>query len=299
LWQPNPFVKIGGLKWAEKAAKAGLSVATCYRQVLPLMCSASRLLCRALIVSMILVLLAGNAQATDFYELQIYTVDTAPEGQLFFEVHSNSVVAATGESSKNNLPLYQFHNTFEFTYGLLPFVEIGQYICTSRFPNDGYQYAGGRSKVHFGIPLTESWPVQFGGNIEFQYMRRAAVNDPLNVEFMPIVQASFWGFFFAANPAIEKQFSGPGTHAGLSFEPQAQLSYRFHREWSWFEPSLEYFGEQGPFTNFYPIAQQQEFIVPAVNLYLANRLEFNFGFGFGLTRDWNGRFIKGTIGWLF
>jgi hypothetical protein len=263
------------------------------------MSSASRLLAAALFAAMIFVVVAGKAQATDFYELQIYTVDTTPKGQLFFEVHSNSVLAATGKSSKSNLPLYQFHNTFEFTYGLLPFVEIGQYICTSRFSKAGYQYAGGRSKVHFGIPQTKSWPVQLGGNIEFQYMRRAAVNDPLNLEFMPIVQVSFWGFFFVANPAIEKQFSGPGTHAGLSFEPQAQLSYRFHHEWSWLEPSLEYFGEQGPFTNFYPLAQQQEFIVPAANLYLANRLELNFGFGFGLTRDWNGRFVKGTIGWLF
>ncbi len=237
--------------------------------------------------------------ATDFYELQIYTVDTAPEGQLLAELHSSSVLSATGRQSRSNFPLYQIHNTFELSYGLLPYVEIGQYLCTARLNSPGYQYAGARTKVHFAIPLTESWPIELGGNIELQYMRRAAVSDPLNLEFMPIIQGTFGGFFFAANPAIEKQFSGPGTHAGLSFEPAAQLSYRLHGSWSWLEPSLEYYGEQGPFSDFYPLAQQQEFVVPSVNLYLHPRLEFNFGFGFGTTQDWKGRFIKGTIGWLF
>jgi hypothetical protein len=40
-------------------------------------------------------------------------------------------------------------------------------------------------------------------------------------------------------------------------------------------------------------------VVPSVNLYLIPRLEFNFGYGVGLTSGWRGRFFKGTIGWLF
>ena len=252
-----------------------------------------------MVLALIIALFASRAGATDFYELQIYTTDTAPEGQLLTELHTNSVIAATGMASRSNFPLYQIHNTFEFTYGLLPYLEIGQYLCTAELNSPGYQYAGARSKVHFAIPVTEGWPIQFGANIELQYMRRAAVSDPFNVEFMPIVQGVFRGFFLVANLAIEKQFTGPGTHAGLSFEPEGQLSYRLHGKWNWLEPSLEYFGDQGPFSDFYPLAEQQEFIVPAVNLYLLPRLEFNFGVGFGLTQDWNGRFVKGTIGWVF
>jgi hypothetical protein len=131
--------------------------------------------------------------AADFYELQIYTVETVPEGRLQAELHTGSVTSATGTASRSNFPLYQAHNTFELTYGVLPYVEIGQYLCTAELNSPGHQYAGGRSKVHFGIPVTEGWPIQFGGNIELQYMRRAAVTDPFNLELMPMVQASVGG----------------------------------------------------------------------------------------------------------
>lgn len=238
----------------------------------------------------------GVSFASDFYELQIYTADTVPQGHTMIELHTNDLVAAQG-AARGVLPIYQYHNTLEFTYGVLPWLEVGQYLCTGELGTGTYQYAGGRSKVHFGIPQTESWPIRFGGNIEFQYMRHAAVSDPLNVEFMPIIQGYLGRFFLVADPAVEKQFSGPGTHAGLSFEPQAAVSYRLHGEWNWLEPALEYYGETGPVTKTEGFNQQQQFIVPGLNLYLDPQLEFNFGVGFGLPGTLTGQFVKATIGW--
>ncbi|MHB8382002.1 MAG: hypothetical protein ACYDC3_06640 [Candidatus Binataceae bacterium] len=240
--------------------------------------------------------LRGVAFATDFYELQMYTADTVPEGHLMLELHTNDLVAAQGEA-RQALPIYQYHNTFEFTYGLLPWLEVGQYICTGELGAGQYEYAGGRSKVHFGIPQTEAWPIQFGANIEFQYMRRAAVSDPLNIEFMPIVQGYLGHFFLVANPAVEKQFAGPGTHAGISFGPSAAVSYRLFGKWDWLEPALEYYGDTGAVTNTEEYNQQQQFIVPGFNLYLDPRFEFNFGVGFGVPGTLSGQFVKATIGW--
>lgn len=219
-----------------------------------------------------------------------------PDGQFMAELHSNYVSSAVGEASKANLPLYQTHATYEFTYGLLPYLEVGQYVCTAMLEPGRYEYAGARSKVHFGIPQTEAWPIQFGANIELQYMRRAAVSDPFNIEFMPIIQAHRGRLTAIANLSFEKQFSGPGTHAGIGFEPAGQLSYLLTK---WFEPSLEYFGEIGPVKDPYAMADQQQFIIPSVNLYLTPRLEFNFGVGFGVTANQHGMVEKGTIGWLF
>ena len=238
----------------------------------------------------------GVSFASDFYELQIYTADTAPQGHLMLELHTNDLVAAQG-NARQELPIYQYHNTFEFTYGLLPWLEVGQYICTGELGAGQYEYAGGRSKVHFGIPQTESWPIRFGGNIEVQYMRHAAVSDPLNIEFMPIVQGHLGHFFLVANPAVEKQFAGPGTHGGVTFGPAAAVSYRLRGKWNWLEPALEYYGDTGPVTNVYGFNHQQEFIVPGFNLYLERRLEFNFGVGFGLPGTLTGQFAKATIGW--
>ncbi|MGH8013899.1 MAG: hypothetical protein ACREQ4_15535 [Candidatus Binataceae bacterium] len=251
----------------------------------------------AAFVAMTTLVVAGPADATDFYELQLYTVATEPQGQLLAELHSNSITHAYSRNTE--LPLYQIHNTLEFTYGVLPWLEVGQYLCTARLDTGVYEYAGARSKVHFGVPQSESWPIAIGANIEFQYMRREAVDDPLNVEFMPIIQGTVKGFFVVANLAFEKQFSGPGTHAGIGFEPAGEIAYRLPGIMHWLEPTLEYYGEIGPIEHPLPINQQQQFIVPAVNLYTLEPLEFNFGVGFGVTRAWRGNFVKGTIGWSF
>src|SRR5450631_2335424 len=95
-----------------------------------------------------------NARAIDFYEIQIYDTDTAPMGHLELELHSNSVTTATGEQAKSAMDVYQVHETVEATFGVLRWLEIGQYFCTAKFSADGYQYSGSRSKIHFSIPQT-------------------------------------------------------------------------------------------------------------------------------------------------
>lgn len=169
---------------------------------------------------------ASPARATDFYEIQIYTVNTAPQGHLMVELHANAL----------------------------------------------------------------------GANVELDYMRRAAVDDPLALEMMPITEARLGRWTVIGNLTFGKQFSGPGTHNGVGFEPSGAINYRLLE---WLEPSVEYFGDIGPISNPHAISEQQQFIVPAFNLYLVPQLEFNVGVGFGLTRSSNGTFVASTIGWEF
>jgi hypothetical protein len=241
-----------------------------------------------LIMTALVVLSPVCGHATDFYEVQIYTVDTVPKDQLMAELHSISVSD-------------EFHNTFEFTYGVTNWLEVGQYLCTATLSGEpGYQYAGARTKAHFGFPQTFDWPVQFGMNVELQYMRRAAVSDPFNIEFMPIAQTHLGRWFIAANFSFERQFSGPGTHAGIGFEPAGEITYLVR---PWLEPGVEYYGDIGAVSSPDPWDQEQQFIVPAINLHLPEPLkplEFNFGVGFGLTRAYpDAAFYHGTIGWQF
>lgn len=238
----------------------------------------------------------GRAGATDFYELQIYTVETTPAEHWWLELHSIYVSSATGEEAKQELPLYQIHNTGELTYGLLPWLEVGQYLCTARLDRGTYEYAGSRTKVHFGVPFTESWPVEFGANVEFQYMRRDAAETPLELDLMPIVQAHVGPFFMVGNFSFNKPFSGPDTHQGMTLEPAGQISYRFN---DWLEPALEYYGEIGALEHLPSVQNQQHFLTPSINLYLAPQLEINAGYGVGVTNASLGRFFKGTVGWLF
>lgn len=230
-----------------------------------------------------------GAVAIDFYEIQIYDTDTAPAGHLELELHSNSATTAKGEQAKEAMDVYQAHETVEGTFGVLRWLELGQYFCMAVFPADGYQYSGSRSKIHFGIPQTFEWPVQFGGNIELDYMRRQAEENPLNLELRPIIGASYKDFRLVANLALEKPFRGPQTHDGFQFDPSGEVVYELNK---WVSPAVEYYGDMGPIQPLPSLQDQQHFIVPALNFDLLPQLELNFGVGVGLTNASDGVFIK-------
>jgi hypothetical protein len=240
---------------------------------------------------------AASAHAIDFYEIQIYTVDTTPAQQLELELHSNTVTTATGQLAHETINPYQIHETLEATYGVFEHLEVGQYFCTAKLSNGNYEYAGSRSKMHFGISQTDKWPIALGGNIELDYMRFAAEDQPLTLELRPILESHLEHFDIVANLAFEKPFSGPGTHQGMQFDPSGEIVY--NNLYRWFSPALEYYGDMGAIAYLPGVQQQQHFLVPALNLDLDPRLEINLGVGFGLTRASNGVFIKSIFGWLF
>jgi hypothetical protein len=240
---------------------------------------------------------ATNARAIDFYEIQIYTVDTAPKGHLVLELHSNSVTTATGQEAHDALDPYQIHETLEATYGLFEHLELGQYLATAKLSNGNYEYAGSRTKVHFGIGDPERWLMAFGGNIELEYMRHQAEENPFGLELRPILESHPGHFDIVANLAFEKPFSGPQTHRGFQFDPSGEVIYVHLLPW--LSPAVEYYGDMGPISPLAGVQSQQHFLVPTVNLDLDPRLEINFGVGFGVTRASNGVFIKSIFGWTF
>ncbi|HYL58222.1 MAG TPA: hypothetical protein VEU51_05085 [Candidatus Acidoferrales bacterium] len=243
-----------------------------------------------------IVAVAGRAAAIDFYEIQIYSTDTTPAGHLTLELHSNTVSTATGVDAKSALNPYQVHETLEATYGVWNFLEVGQYLCTAKLNNGHYEYAGARTKVHFRLPFTDEWPIEAGANVELDYMRRAAEENPLPLEMRPILQAGYRRFTLIGNFAFEKPFSGPQTHRGVQFSPSGSLAYDLSK---WITPAVEYYGDVGPLQVIPGAQRQQHFIVPAANLHLLPQLELNLGVGIGLTRTSNGLFLKSIVGWTF
>jgi len=239
---------------------------------------------------------APRARAIDFYEIQIYDTDTTAPGHLQLELHSNTVNTATGVQAKRTLNPYQIHETLEATYGLLRWLEVGQYLATAKFENGDYEYAGSRTKMHFGIPQTSDWPIKFGGNVELDYMRFAAEENPFTLELRPIAETSFGKFTLVGNFAFEDPFNGPGAHQGFQFAPSGEIEYDLCR---WVTPALEYYGDMGAIAALPSVQRQQHFLVPTANLHLVENLELNLGIGFGLTRASNGTFLKSIVGWTF
>ncbi len=239
---------------------------------------------------------ARHAAAIDQYEIQIYSTETVEHHKLSLELHSNSVLSTTGLRAKEELRPHELHETLEATYGLTPHVEIGQYFVTAKFIDGGYGYAGSRTKIHFGIGDPEAWPLAFGGNIEVDYMRRQADENPLSLEVRPIVEKRFGKLAIIANLAFEKPLRGPGSHTGISFAPSGLVSYDLL---PWLTPAVEYYGDIGPLRTIPSTSQQQHFVVPAINLNLLPQLEFNVGVGIGTTKASQGIFLKSIIGWTF
>jgi len=251
----------------------------------------------ATLFALAIVLAAGNAFAIDFYEIQIYPTETDPQYHLDLELHSNSTTTAVGHEAKSQIDPYQIHETIEATYGVLPHVEIGQYFCTAKLDNGHYEYAGSRTKMHFGIPQTMDWPVSFGGNIELDYMRRAAEDQPLTLEMRPIAETHLGKFTVIANLPFNKPFAGPGTHKGVVVSPQGEVEY--DELFSWLSPAVEYYGDMGALRHLPGVQHQQHFIVPALNFDFLPQLELNLGVGIGMTSASNGTFVKTIIGWTF
>jgi len=238
----------------------------------------------------------ARVRAIDFYEIQIYTVDTTEQYHLQLELHSNTATTATGSAAHQALRPYEIHETLEATFGLLPHVEIGQYLATAKLESGNYEYAGSRTKLHFGLNDPEQSVIAVGGNIELDYMRRAAEENPLTLELRPIVETHIGRLWITGNFAFEKPFSGPGTHSGVTFAPSGEVIYQML---SWLTPGLEYYGDMGALQSIPGVQRQQHFVVPALNFNFIPQLELNLGVGFGITRESNGVFTKSIIGWTF
>ena len=238
----------------------------------------------------------SRAAAIDQYEIQIYSGETTPAKHLTLELHSNSILNAVGKTAKEQLRPHEIHETLEATYGLTERVEIGQYLATAKFAGGRYNYAGGRTKLHFGIGDRETWPVAFGGNIELDYMTRKADENPLTLELRPIMEKRWGKLWIVADFAFEKPLRGPGAHDGFGFSPSGQISYDLL---PWLTPAVEYYGDMGPVRRLLRTAEQQHFVVPTINLNLLEQLELNLGVGIGTTSASRGVFLKTIIGWTF
>ncbi len=188
-----------------------------------------------------------------------------------WRLHSNSTTTSAGSEAKAQIDPHQIHETLEATFGVLPHVEVGQYFCTAKL-GDHYEYAGSRTKMHFGIPQTMDWPVSFGGNIELDYMRHAAEDQPLTLEMRPIAESHIGKVLIVANLPFEKPFSGAGTHKGVTLSPQGEIVYQGF-VYEWLSPAVEYYGDMGAIRSLPGVQNQQQFIVPTLNFDFIPQLE--------------------------
>ena len=86
--------------------------------------------------------------------------------------------------------------------------------------------------------------------------------------------------------------SRPEREPGCGVFAELQGGFDFTKQ---INAGLEYYGSLGPVGNFDPLPLQEQQIVPAIDLNVSPKWEFNFGVGVGVTRGTDHLLVKAIV----
>jgi len=243
-------------------------------------------------------LYAGLLAAQGNYEIQVYPSETQAPGSTMIELHSNFTFEGSKEIVDGVQPTeHQLHETIEITQGITDWFETGFYIFTSVNPHQGgWQWVGDHIRPRVRVPEEWKWPVGVSLSLEFGYQRHYFSADTWTLEIRPIVDKQVGRWYLAFNPTFDRSFHGPSVSHGLVFSPNFKAGYDVTKK---INLGLEYYGELGPVGNFDPLRDQQQQIVPCIDLNLSPKWEFNFGVGVGVTQGTDHLLVKMILGRRF
>ncbi len=236
-------------------------------------------------------------RAQDNYEIQVYGAETMAPGATMVELHTNFTFSGSKQKIGSLLPTeHALHETLEITHGFNKWFEVGFYVFTSENRGYGWQWVGDHIRPRVRAPEEWHLPVGVSLSAEVGYQRPGFSNDNWTLELRPIVDKQFARVYMAFNPTFDRAFHGPGVRQGLVFSPNYKVGYDFNKR---VNAGIEYYGSVGRFTGFDPFREQQQQIIPAVDLNLGPNWEFNFGVGVGVTHSTDHLLVKMIIGRRF
>jgi hypothetical protein len=233
------------------------------------------------------------ARAADPFEIQVYDGTANEPGHAGLELHLNTVASGSTRAEPPLLPPnHQTHATFEPSFGMTRFWEIGGYVQSTIRGDGTLDYAG--TKVRSKLVTPPGWHdhLRLGANFEISALPSKYDADRIGGEIRPIVAWEDEGWLFAFNPILGLSFH---AHASPSFEPAAMAVRKLGSAVS---AGLEYYGDIGSITGPKPVRDQEHYLYEVVNLIGIERVEVNFGVGEGLTAG-SGFVAKGIFGYAF
>lgn len=234
------------------------------------------------------------ALAQDNYEIQVYGSETVAPKNTMVELHSNFTFQGSKTSINGQQPTdHAVHETLEITQGITPWFETGFYVFTSAKAGYGWNYVGDHIRPRVRIPESWHWPVGVSLSTEFGYARPEFTTAPWSLEVRPIVDQKLGRLYWSVNPTFDKSFTGPDSKRGWEFAPNVKVSWDINPK---IAAGLEYYGGVGPVTKWDAIDQQSQQFIPAIDLNLSEKWEFNFGVGIGVTRSTDHLLVKMILG---
>ena len=231
------------------------------------------------------------------YEIQVYAWELVPPHATMVELHSNFTFEGSKTTTDGTLPTeHQEHETVEITHGFNEWFETGFYLFQNHQPGMGWMWVGTHIRPRFAVPERYRLPVGISLSNEIGYQRPRISADTWTWEIRPIIEKRLGRWYSSFNPTIDRSFHGPEARRGFEFSPNFKISYDVTPK---IAAGLEYYGALGPITGFDPLRDQQQQIVPAIDLNLSPRWEFNFGAGVGVTRGTDHLLVKMILGYRF
>jgi hypothetical protein len=241
------------------------------------------------------VLPAARAQGN--YEIQVYGSDLVPPHSTMVELHSNFTFQGAKTIENGVLPTeHQWHETVEITHGFDEWFEVGFYQFTNHQPDLGWMWVGTHIRPRFAVPEKYHLPVGISISNEIGYQRPQFSQDTWTWECRPIIDKKVGRWYGSFNPTLDRSLHGPSVKQGFEFSPNFKLSYDVNPK---IAAGFEYYGSLGPITGFDPLYEQQQQILPAIDLNLSPQWEFNFGVGVGVTRGTDHLLVKMILGYRF
>lgn len=233
----------------------------------------------------------------DNYEIQVYGSETAAPKTTMVEIHSNFTISGSKSTVDGMVPTqHAWHETLEITQGWNAWFETGFYVFSSINPGYGWQYVGSHIRPRVRAPAGWHLPVGLSLSAEFGYQRRRFSQDTWTLELRPIVDKQLGKWYLAFNPAFDRSFHGPGVRQGVTFSPNFKAGYDITKR---INAGLEYYGSMGSLAGFDPLRDQQQQILPAIDLNLSPNWEFNLGVGVGVTHSTDHLLVKMIVGRRF
>lgn len=241
--------------------------------------------------------------AQNNYEIQVYGSDTLAPKTTMVELHSNFTVKGTKPQpgsvfDENGLypTNHALHETIEITHGINNWSEVGFYIFTNSRNGEGVQWVGDHIRPRVRAPDSWHWPVGVSLSLEFGYQRRVFSTDTWTLEIRPIVDKQIGRWYLVFNPTLGRSFHGLNVSQGVTFGPNAKVSYDFNR---YISGGLEYYADYGRFFDPDSLHNQQQQFFPVIDLNVSPQWEINFGAGIGPTAGTDHLIVKAIIGRRF
>lgn len=167
-------------------------------------------------LALLLLLVPAVAHAQDEFEIQVYDVATARQGEPGIELHINEHLFQ-GRADET-------HTTFEPHYGLRDWLELGGYLQSSVASGDHYEFAGAKLRLKARLPR-RYWDNRIGLAVNGELSIIPSQFEPAvyGSEIRPIAELRDGRLFAAINPVVTVDLAGDlAGHPQL--EPCAKLA---------------------------------------------------------------------------